>query len=295
MSDFCVRKGSADIASEPRNGFGSRSRRIGVASTLVVAAIVFAYPVPASVPGVKVALLPASLVVAPGDSFDLTLQVTRAGSAFNAFDAYIGFDPSALTLIQRTPVSLQEGAYFTAACGNRFHRFQAGVDRDTITDVLLCANTSLTGPGAIYKLRFRASNLPRATVVRFLPGLQFYNAGTNVNPDSSSNAVIGIGVAAGVPAPVTAPALKLTIAPNPAHGRTSFIVESDRAGEQRLLVVDLLGRVVRNLDNDVVPAGTRTVAWDGRNDSGLVVPPGRYSAMLRVPGRTFQKTFTILK
>jgi hypothetical protein len=246
--------------------------------------------------GVKVALLPNSQTVEPDSSFDLSIVVTRAGSSFNGFDAYIGYDPAALTLVPKSPISLQEGPYFTAACGNRFHRFQQGVDRDTITDVLLCAGVSLTGPGTIYKLRFKAAHTPQVTKVKFLPGLQFYNEGRFVNPDSSSDATIGIGLMLDArPAPSMAPLVKMIAAPNPAHGRVSLRIETDRAGWQRLLVMDLQGRIVRNLDSADYPAGMRSVSWDGRNDSGRVVPPGRYMASLRVPGRTLETRFIILR
>lgn len=136
------------------------------------------------------ALLPATQTVAPGAEFDLSLEVTAAGSAFNAFDAVIGYDPKALTQV---PWKAVEGEYFVSGCATRFHQFRPGADRDTITDVLMCAGKSLTGPGQIYLLRFKASQSPGTTKVRFLPGLQFYNAGLFVNPDSSSDAVIAIG------------------------------------------------------------------------------------------------------
>src|SRR5437879_4467303 len=103
---------------------------------LVLAALLAAAPAAVAAPGVKVALLPAAQTVAPGAEFDLSLEVTRAGSSFNAFDAIVGYDPAALTLVPLTPLSNQEGSYFVAACSNRFHRFRPGADRDTITDVL---------------------------------------------------------------------------------------------------------------------------------------------------------------
>src|SRR5262245_3824227 len=78
--------------------------------------------------GVKVALLPATLSVAPGAEFDLSMEVTRSGSNFNGFDAYVGWDPAALTFVPLSPISQQEGTYFSSACSNRFHLFHAGAD-----------------------------------------------------------------------------------------------------------------------------------------------------------------------
>ncbi len=269
--------------------FKSSLLRIGILLAL-------ALPASALAQGVKVALLPAVTTVAPGAEFVLSVEVTRAGSAFNGFDAVIGYDPAALTFMPQTPNSLQEGAYFVAGCGSRFHHFVQGADSVSISDVLLCANTSLTGPGQIYKLRFKASNTVQATTVRFLPGLQFYNAGLFVNPDSSSDATIGIGLALDVPKarPVT-PGLSLAAMPNPSHGRMSFRVEADRSGWQRLLIIDSQGRIVRRLSDGNFAAGVRSVAWDGTNDSGMVAAPGRYLASIRVAGRAVETRFSLVR
>ncbi len=144
--------------------------------------------------GVHVALVPATQTVAPGASFDLEIDVTQAGAAFNGFDAYIGFDPGAAQAVPSSPVSLQEGSLMTSACGSQFHRFLYSntTGRDTINDVLLCSGVSVTGPGQIYKLHFKAGTTQQTTTVRFLPGLQFYNEGLFVNPDSSMDAQVTI-------------------------------------------------------------------------------------------------------
>jgi hypothetical protein len=47
-------------------------------------------------------------------------------------------------------------------------------------------------------------------------------------------------------------------------------------------IFDLRGRVVRRLQQGrVYPAGTHAVAWDGRNDDGLRLPPGIYVLHLK--------------
>lgn len=263
---------------------------------LVLAVILATTPVAARAQGVHVALLPATQTVAPGDTFNLEIKVTQAGSAFNGFDAYIGYDPAAVTFLPRSPISQQEGTYFASACSNRFHVFHAGAGIDSITDVLLCSGVSLTGPGQIYRLHFKAASFPQVTTIRFLPGLQFYNAGVYVNPDSSKDATIGIGVALGVeqggPAPT---ALRMFASPNPARSVISFRIESDRPGDQRLIVADVQGRTVRRVEAGSFDAGIRNVVWDCRNDSGLVVPPGSYFAVLRAGARTIRTRFAVLE
>src|SRR2546422_3555261 len=94
-----------------------------------------------------------------------------------------------------SPVSLQQGTLITSACGSTFHRFRAGAGVDTVTDILLCNGVSMTGPGQIYRLHFKASTTAQLTAVRFMPGkLKFYDAGLFVTPVSSTDAQVGIGV-----------------------------------------------------------------------------------------------------
>jgi hypothetical protein len=210
----------------------------------------------------------------------------RGGLDFNGFDLSIGYDHTALTFMQRSPVSLQEGSYFVAACpSGRFHMFQAGTDSLAITDVLLCAGASVTGPGQIYKLRFKASIVPQVTTLRFLKRLAFYNEGTFVTPVTTTNAQVTIGTSLAVPAaPRDVPMLHLSAAPNPARGHVVLRIDADRAGPQRLLVTDVTGRSC-GAGARRSSRRPRSVTWDSRNDSGQVVAPRRYIATLKTAGR----------
>ncbi len=243
--------------------------------------------------GVRVALLPAAQSVAPGDSFDVSIEVTQSGSSFNGFDATIGYDPAALTLVQRSPLSQQEGTYFKNACGNRFHLFKPGADRDTITDVLLCSGMSLPGPGQIYRLRFKASSTPQVTHVRVL-ALQFYDAGLYVNPDSSTDAVIGIGQALGVGDGPPRPGLRIQASPNPSRGDAQLRIDAPRGGMQHVTILDVGGRMVRHLEDGRFEPGIRTVRWDAKDDSGRRVRPGVYLAQLRTASEEVHSRFTLL-
>ena len=271
----------------------SEAKKIGVwGGAFALAALTLIVPV-ARAQGVHVALQPVTQTVAPGDTFTLTIQITQAGDPFNAFDAYVGWDPAALTFLQRSPISLQEGAYFASACANRFHKFQQGADRDTITDVLLCSGVSLTGPGPIYRLLFRASMTPQVTTVRFLPGLRFYNEGLYVNPVQSADAAVGIGMSAAVGS-VVRPA-SLRVSPNPAHTTVRFAVETHHSGPESLEVCDLLGRRVRRLQSGSFGSGSRAVVWDGRDEKGARVPPGVYLGRLRTSQGILETRFTLLR
>jgi len=242
--------------------------------------------------GVTVALQPASQLVAPGSDFDLVLEVTAAGSSFNAFDAIVGFDPAALTPVVLAPLSLQEGGLMSAACPNRFHDFRVGADRDTVTDVLLCAGVSVTGPGTIYRLRFHASSTEQTTTVHLLPGLRFFDAGILV-PSSGSDAVVTIGSAVGVTNPA-ASATRLALAPNPARGAVSVRIDGAPEGMQELRVIDARGRRVRVLESGWCPAGARVRTWDGTAQAGGRAAPGSYWIELRAKDRSVRAHCVLL-
>ena len=250
---------------------------------------------PAAAQGVTVALTPNGNQVALGSTFTLDITVTEAGSAFNGFDAVISYDPAALTLIPTSPTSLQQGSLMTSACGNLFHRFRAGASTDTITSVLLCNGVSRTGPGQVYRLTFQASSTAQLTTVRFLAGLQFYNAGLYVNPVSSTDAVVGIGmpVPVGVTPRLAAPRLGLKIAPSPTRLGALFTLESDRTGMQKVGVFDVRGRLVRMFEDSAGAAGVRTLAWDGLDGSGRRVAAGVYLVTFQVAGRSVSNRITV--
>jgi hypothetical protein len=270
--------------------------RSGAAVSLALAAVIVlsAAPSPLHADGVTAALLPTGQTVTPGTEFDLVLQCTEAGALFNAFRAVVSWDPAALTFIPLSPLSLQEGSYLKDACGSTFHVFRQGASTDTISDALLCNGIFLAGPGPLYRLRFRAADTPQVTSVRFL-GLQFYKDGMYVESTHKRGAVIGIGlpVLAGVGDPA-GPHLALSAAPNPSRGALRFMVDADRAGVQRLIVRDVQGRRVRRLAESWSTAGSRLVAWDGRDDSGGRLPAGIYVVTLEAGGRATSRQVTLL-
>jgi hypothetical protein len=247
---------------------------------------------PAAV-GVTVALIPTQQVV-PGAMFDVYLDATEAGLSFNGFDAFIGFDPAALTFVSG---SNQEGSYMTNACGNTFHAFKASAGVLTISDVLMCGGVSLSGPGRLYRVRFQASMTPQRTLVEFLPGLQFYNAGLYVNPANTTRAAIGIGMSPVVGVEPTGPPTRLSLAaaPNPSAGTLTFRVESNQAGAETLSVFDLQGRVVRRLAERRTEPGVHSLAWDGRDEAGAKLSPGVYLARLEVAGKAVWTRVTMIR
>lgn len=245
--------------------------------------------------GVQAALLPFQQTVSPGAEFDLTIEVTAAGSPFNGWNAVVTYDPAALTFMSNQEGCLMTGACSAACPSSTNHHFSAVADSLVISDILICDQFALTGPGQIYTLHFKASNTLQATNVRFRRTPNFYNAGLYVFPVSAADCVIGIGVPVGVGAGPAAVGLRLRAEPNPSPGAVWLTVEADAAGEQRLDVLDVQGRTVRQLAGGWYERGVRHVQWDGRDVSGVRAPAGVYSINLRAGGRTTRTRVTLLK
>ncbi len=232
---------------------------------------------------VSTALTPATQTVTPGSEFDLFFDVTSSGSAFNGYDLVVSFDPSALTFVPLAPTTLQQGCLMTGscstACGNTFHIFSAGPDSVSVNNVLLCNNSFLNGPGHLYKLRFRASNVTQTTQV-IVRRTRFYNAGLFVGPVTTANALVGIGVNVGVGEGGTVHAGAWQAEPNPSTGRIEFRASGDASGLVSAEVLDLQGRVLHRLAP--VWVGARgPLVWDGRGADGARLPAGMYLVRLR--------------
>jgi hypothetical protein len=246
---------------------------------------------------VQTAMTPATLSVGLDAEFDLNYTVTAAGSAFNGFDATVTYDPAALTLIALTPVSLQQGCLMTgacsAACGNTFHRFAASGDSATITDVLLCNQISLTGPGQLYKLHFKAASTAQVTHVRLRRAV-FYNQGLFVTPVTTADAEITIGNNVGVADGPGRPGVRVRADANPGRGAIALTLEADDAGVQRLEILDVSGRRVRLVEAGWREPGRRQVRWDGRDDAGARVPAGVYLVRLAAADRVARLRVALL-
>ena len=237
----------------------------------------------------------STLSVAPGDTFTVYVQVLQAGAQFNAFDASIRFDPGKLTFEPTSPVSQQRGPLMMAACSNTFHNFSAvASDSLKITLSLLCSNTFVTGPGTIYRVRFRASTTPGVTTLTFGPYTEFYRAGLFARPVFKRPLQITIGTPAGVPERPTIPGLAFaTPAPNPRRGSSASVLDFTLpiADVVSIDVVDLLGRRAAAREPERFESGRHRLSW-----SPPALPPGEYLVRLhaRSSGDVVRK-WTVLR
>lgn len=246
----------------------------------LLATVLFA---PSARAALTLQITPATQTVAPGAEFEVKLRVIGASSPFNGFKAIVAYDPARLTAVQLSPLSSQVDSLIRPACTSLFHRFRLGSGLDSIDVAALCNGFSTSGPGPIYRLRFRAANTLGVTALQFMPGVEFADGGVLLSGVTASAAFIGIGtpvLEAG--ADDRAGRLSLIASPNPAAGETrlDFGRALDQAGQLR--VQDIQGRVLLRRE---VAAGVRAMQWDGRDAHGSVVPPGLYLASLRCGAR----------
>jgi aminopeptidase N len=97
-----------------------------------------------------------------------------------------------------------------------------------------------------------------------------------IDPDSWILRDISYPTAVALDAP-HAGALELApLSPNPARGPAMVSFATPRAGRATLALLDVTGRRVASLFEGSLPAGTHTVAWDGRDASGQAARAGVY-------------------
>ncbi|HEU4333484.1 MAG TPA: S8 family serine peptidase, partial [Candidatus Eisenbacteria bacterium] len=103
--------------------------------------------------------------------------------------------------------------------------------------------------------------------------------------------------AAGESSPIIArSALSLERAvPNPFHPRTALRLDVRRAGRVAVRVHGPGGRLVRTLFEGSLPAGSRRIDWDGRDDAGRAVASGVYLFVASTAGDRVVRKATLLQ
>ena len=121
---------------------------------------------------------------------------------------------------------------------------------------------------------------------------------TYVNPESLtrygeplSNETVITSVSDAVPAPVSV----LTNHPNPFNPSTTITFSLPAPGKASLTVYDITGRKVRTLFSERMAAGSHSVLWDGRDDSGRAVSSGVYLSRLTTEKNTAVGRMLLLK
>lgn len=81
--------------------------------------------------------------------------------------------------------------------------------------------------------------------------------------------------------------------PNPFRESTRFSFELRFADQVQLTVYDVRGRVVRRLADGTLGAGPHAIDWDGRNEDGRSVAPGKYWFRLKAAGLVYTRPVVV--
>ena len=119
--------------------------------------------------------------------------------------------------------------------------------------------------------------------------------GVGERPDHETRAVLLTPLST-ADAPPAKPAITsfAGATPNPSRGSNRFDFSLARAGRASLVLVDVSGRIVRTLADGDYGAGPRSIAWDGRDQSGARVAPGVYHARLVTGEGTLTRRFAVV-
>ncbi len=83
--------------------------------------------------------------------------------------------------------------------------------------------------------------------------------------------------------------------PNPFNSSVKLHYQIARNSFVELVILNLLGQKIRTLVNEMQDSGSKAVAWDGRDESGNIVPNGVYWVRLKVGGNVSQNKVVMIK
>jgi len=99
----------------------------------------------------------------------------------------------------------------------------------------------------------------------------------------------------GVELDATPPRIRIEIAPNPVMRSATIHIESPRPQKTRVAIFDLQGRTVRDFGTLDLPAGTRALAWDGRDDEARIVRSAIYVLRVDAVGSSSSARFALVR
>jgi len=89
--------------------------------------------------------------------------------------------------------------------------------------------------------------------------------------------------------------LHMSAFPNPANAGTALSFVLPQSGSATLVIYDVGGRLVEEIDAGVLPAGHNKIEWDGRDLSGSEVASGIYLCKLQAGEHYATRKLTVLR
>jgi hypothetical protein len=211
---------------------------------------------------------------AVGQTFDVGVNVDGAGD-IAGLSARLAFDANVIEQVGVAAGSLLEQQGRTASV------LSSGPG--DVDAALLGAGPGIAGSGEVARVTFRVKAAGD-------PGLSL--AGITAR-DASNHPVPVTGAINGGGLPAHT-ALGFAY-PNPFRQAVGVQLSLKSTGAASVAVFDVAGRRVRTLVQGVQPAGSRIVAWDGRDDAGLQLAPGAYIVRLETAGVRESRTVRLVR
>jgi hypothetical protein len=251
------------------------SIRIFAGAVAVVVGALMSAASPAEA-GISASISPDTTFVASEQIFTVYVWVDSAGSDFDGYETIIRWDPAYIEF-----QSIQEESLMTEACEeNTWWYTLEGPDSVFVSHVELCGGLTITGPGALSSLTFKA--LQDGTTHITFDYLDFFRAGDPVPDVGFTDGVVEIGVSdAGTGAAAAAGEAWLRLDPNPSSGAVSMTFNLLRGGPVEIGLYDASGRRVANpVGPLVLEAGLHRYRWNPRTE----LPGGVYFMTARGGG-----------
>jgi hypothetical protein len=214
--------------------------------------------------------VPAGL---PRSILTARLVLRNNAERVKGFSGVIGYDPSRLELIDVQPGTLLDGQ------DPIFFKHLPGTATVTVDAASLGRGRTIVGDGAVATLRFRVSSEYRAPILQASQLRDRDNLPFNaITPSLTPRGQAARGTQQMTPSGEVARLIEAR--PNPFGGSTTLAFRLPAAVRVSVQIVDLSGRIIRNLVDEEISAGEHTLAWDGKNNSGQSVGAGVYFCRL---------------
>ena len=83
--------------------------------------------------------------------------------------------------------------------------------------------------------------------------------------------------------------------PNPFNSSTKIYYEVPSSGHVKIDIIDINGRLINTIVNNVQKAGNYVSYWDGKNKNEMIVPSGVYMCVLETKNFITSNKLIILK
>ncbi len=244
-------------------------------------------------PGARTIGSPADRITTPTNAMAIGAVSAQAGETFPyAIAPFSSRGPSGCDGVTKKPEVVAPGVNILSSTNNGSYAYWSG--------------TAMAVPhvaGVIALMREADPDLDVATAKQILldtardagtPGEDnTYGWGVIDAYAAVSRVLAAQGIASG--SSPAAGRLELAVQPNPFRPGAAMRYAVPARGRVELHVLDVQGRSVRTLLDDVVEAGEHRVLFDGRNDRGDELPSGTYFLRLRAGGLTATEKLGIIR